>query len=362
MTSGFRLSRAARFLLYGAAFVVIVAGIRTAEPIVVPFLLAVMLAIICATPLSWLQNRGVPTWLAVLVIVLGLLGTGTMAGTLIGTSLIDFTRSLPGYQARLEREVADLARWLSAHGLEISSRLLAESFDPGEILRIAGRIFTGVGDVLGKIALILIITVFILLEISGFPTKIRTAFPGADRHLSPLAEINANVRHYLALKTIISLATGALVAVWLSVLAVDYALLWGLLAFLLNYIPSIGSFIAAIPAVLLAFLQYGAGEALLAALGYLVINTTIGSFVEPRVMGEGMDLSTLIVFLSLIFWGWVLGPIGMLLSVPLTMIVKIVLGENEDTRWIAVLMGSTVAEGATAEPGVPGVPVPPPPA
>lgn len=349
ITSGFRLSRAARFLLSAAAFVVVVAGVRTAEPIVVPFLLAVMLAIICAVPLSWLQNRGVPTWIAVLLIVLVLLGTGTMAGTLIGSSLIDFTRSIPGYQARLEREVANLTAWLSAHGLEISGRLLAESFDPGEVLRIAGRIFTGVGDVLGKIALILIITVFILFEISGFPTKIRAAFPRAELDLAPLAEINANVRHYLALKTIISLATGALVAVWLTVLAVDYALLWGLLAFLLNYIPSIGSFIAAIPAVLLAFLQYGAGEALLAALGYLVINTVIGSFIEPRVMGEGADLSTLIVFLSLIFWGWVLGPVGMLLSVPLTMIVKIALGANEDTRWIAVLMGPKLSGTGRAE-------------
>jgi AI-2 transport protein TqsA len=344
MTDGPRLSKAARFLLYGAAFVVLVAGVRTAEPILVPFLLAVMLAVICATPLQWLQRKGLPTWVSVLLIVLMLLGIGTMAGTLIGTSLIDFTRSLPGYQVRLEREVADLVVWLSGHGFEVSGQLLADSFDPGEILRIVGRIFTGVGDVLGKIALILIITVFILLEISGFSAKVRLAFPNANRSLLPIAEINDNVRRYLALKTLISLTTGVLVALWLRIIGVDYALLWGLLAFLLNYIPSLGSFIAAIPAVMLAFLQLGPGDGTLTAIGYLVINTAIGNFIEPRVMGEGMGLSTLVVFLSLIFWGWVLGPVGMLLSVPLTMIMKIVLEANDETRWMAVLLGSKPAE------------------
>jgi len=351
MTNGPGLSRASRFLLYGAAFVVLVAGVRTAEPILVPFLLAVMLAVICAAPLGWLQSRGLPTWLSVVLIVLMLLGIGSMAGTLIGTSLIDFTRSLPGYQVLLEREMTKFAVWLSTHGFEVSGQLMAESFDPGAILRIAGRIFTGVGDVLGKIALILIITVFMLMEISGFSAKVRSAFPNADRHLMPVTAITYNVRHYLVLKTVISLATGVLVAVWLSIVGVDYALLWGLLAFLLNYIPSIGSFIAAVPAVMLAFLQLGPGDGLMTAIGYLVINTVIGNIIEPRVMGEGMGLSTLVVFLSLIFWGWVLGPVGMLLSVPLTMIMKIVLGANEETRWIAVLLGSRPAETVVGGPG-----------
>ena len=149
----------------------------------------------------------------------------------------------------------------------------------------------------------------------------------------------------------ISLATGVLVAAWLRIVGVDYALLWGLLAFLLNYIPSIGSFIAAVPAVMLAFLQLGPGDGIVTAIGYLVINTVIGNFIEPRVMGEGMGLSTLVVFLSLIFWGWVLGPVGMLLSVPLTMIMKIALEASDETRWIAVLLGSRPAETVVGGPG-----------
>lgn len=328
---------------------IVVSGARAAEAILVPFFLATMLAIICATPLTWMERRGVPTLVAVTIIVIGLLAIGTSTGTLIGTSLIEFTSSLPAYQARLQREMTGLVAWLTAHGMEVSSQLLTDAFDPGQLLRVAARIFTGVGDVLSKIALILIITVFILLEVAGFSSKIRAASTDPDRQFARLARITENVRHYLALKTAISLATGVLVAVWLRILGVDYALLWGLLAFLLNYIPSIGSIIAAIPAVLLAFLQMGAGTSLVAALGYLLINTVIGNFIEPRVMGQGVGLSTLVVFLSLVFWGWVLGPVGMLLSVPLTMILKIILEEDEGTRWISVLLGPRPSETSAAD-------------
>ena len=123
-------------------------------------------------------------------------------------------------------------------------------------------------------------------------------------------------------------------------------MLWGLLAFLLNYVPNIGSVIAAVPAVLFAAVQLGPGAALWAAAGYLVMNVAVGSILEPRFMGRGLGLSALVVFLSLVFWGWVLGPVGMFLSVPLTMMIKIALDSHPDTHWIAVLLGP---EGAAAE-------------
>ena len=137
-----------------------------------------------------------------------------------------------------------------------------------------------------------------------------------------------------------SLLTGVVIALWLWFLNVDYAVLWGLMAFLFNFVPNIGSIIAAVPAVLLALIDPGPVAAFYAACGYLVVNVIIGNVIEPRVMGKGLGLSTLVVFLSLVFWGWVFGPVGMLLSVPLTMIVKIVLEEHPETNWIAVLLGT----------------------
>jgi predicted PurR-regulated permease PerM len=128
--------------------------------------------------------------------------------------------------------------------------------------------------------------------------------------------------------------------VTLILLDIHYAVLWGVVAFLLNFIPNIGSILAAVPAVLMAMVQYNFGTALAVAGVYLAVNVTIGSILEPRIMGKGLGLSTLVVFLSLIFWGWLLGPVGMLLSVPLTIMVKIVLNAKEDTKWIATLLGN----------------------
>ena len=156
------------------------------------------------------------------------------------------------------------------------------------------------------------------------------------------------IRRYIALKTVISLGTGIAIAIWMAVLSVDYPILWGALAFLLNYVPNIGSFIAAIPAVLLALLQLGVGSALVAGLGFLVVNVFFANIIEPRIMGYGVGLSTLVVFCSLVFWGWVLGPVGMLLSVPLTAMFRIVLGTNESTRWIAVMLGSDRSDELTS--------------
>ena len=346
-------SRAVRWLLGGAAFVVLVAGARASADIVVLFLLSVILAVLFAGPMSWLEERGMPRWLAVGLILILLLAITFAFGTLIGASVIDFTGSLPFYQQRLQEEVGGLIGWLARHGVVVSPDIVAESFDLAAILAIAGRIFTGIGDILGRIGLILLIMMFILLEWSGFPDKIRVAFAHSEEHLDRLREISRNIKRYLMLKTLISLATGVLVTVWLLIIEVDFPLLWGTLAFLLNYVPNIGSLIAAVPAVLLAFLQLGFGGALLTALGYLFINTVLGNLVEPRVMGEGVGLSTLVVFLSLVFWGWVLGPIGMLLSVPLTMIFRILLASMDETRWMAILLGPRRAEPVAGGGGSP---------
>jgi len=183
--------------------------------------------------------------------------------------------------------------------------------------------------------------IFLLFEAMAVPHK--WAYLGSH---APSAEgihrFIASVNQYLFIKTIVSLGTGIAVTLLLWVIGVDYPILWGLVAFLFNFVPNIGSIIAAIPPLLLALVQLGGESAIYVAIGYIAINMVVGNVIEPRFMGRGVGLSTLIVFLSLVFWGWVLGPVGMLLSVPLTMIVKIALETREDTRWIAVLLGPDI--------------------
>ena len=331
-----------RLLLSIAAFIIIVAGMREASALLVPFLLALFIAIIFSSPFLWLQRRGVPKILALLIVIFIILGLGSFIGTLVGTSMNSFLNNLPLYEARLGEKTTEIIGWLNEQGLNVPREQLFDSIRPENSFRLVGNLLTGLGKVLGRTFLILITVIFILLEISGFPDKLRATSDDPDLTLQNFSKINDNIKRYIALKTLISLGTGIGVTILLIIIGVDYPLLWGLLAFLLNYIPSIGSFIAAVPAVLLALVEFGGGTALLTAGGYFFVNTLFGNFVEPRVMGRGLGLSTLVVFLSLVFWGWVLGPVGVLLSVPLTMAFKIALDSNEETRWIAILLGSEV--------------------
>jgi predicted PurR-regulated permease PerM len=332
-----------RFLVTGAAFVIVVAGMREAASMIVPFLLATFIAIICSPPLFWLKRKGVPALLAIVLVITSLLAVGFFLAVFVGTSLHDFSQSLPAYQERLSAETSTLLAWLRKMGVDISDATLAEYFDPGAAMKFASGMISGLGSMLSNGFLILLTVVFIFFEASSFPGKLRAALGDPGASLASFDTFITNVNQYMAIKTWISFATGIFIALWLVVLGVDYPFLWGLLAFLLNYVPNIGSIIAAVPAVLLAWIQLGDGTALFTALGYLLVNVIGGSIIEPRYMGRGLGLSTLVVFVSLVFWGWVLGPVGMVLSVPLTMMVKIALDSREDTRWAAILLGPEVS-------------------
>ena len=334
-----RTSQMARFLIVAASFVIVVAGMRAASSILVPFLLSIFIAIICAPPLFWMQRKGVPNALAVLSILVGIIVIGLLLAAFVGTSVNDFSKALPVYEKRLADIPAAVVSWLKNLGLEISGPVLTDYFDPGKAMKMAANTLAGLSGLLTNVFMILLTVIFILLEASGFPQKLRVALSNPEESLGRLGNFTESVNRYLALKTLFSLATGIFIWIWLAILGVDFALLWGLVAFLLNYVPNIGSIIAAIPAILLAFIQLGVGPALFASLGYVIVNVVFGSILEPKFMGRGLGLSTLVVFLSLVFWGWVLGPVGMVLSVPLTMIVKIAMESNEDTRWIAVMLG-----------------------
>jgi len=207
-------------------------------------------------------------------------------------------------------------------------------------MNLAGDIFSTLSTVFTNAFLILITVVFILLEVADLPDKMRLAFSDAERSLSTMEQFSRNAQSYLVIKTLISVATGLAIWLWLLLLGIQYPLLWGTLAFLLNYVPNVGSVIGAIPPFLIALLTVGLGTALLTLLGIALINLTLGYIVEPKLMGRSLRLSTLVVFLSLVFWGWVLGPLGMILSVPLTSLVVIALESYEETRKIAVLLGS----------------------
>ena len=327
-----------RFVLLLAAFIIVVAGIRAAETLLVPFLLSLFVAVIAAPPLFFLKAKGVPGGIAIAIVAGAIVIVGMLLGWMVGGSLQDFTANLPKYQERLQLVSHGLLQWLASHDVSLDEAALMTYLDPGKAMAMAGKLLSGLGNVLTQAVFILITVIFMLLEVSAFTQKIRAVTSDPDRSIAHIEAITGSIKQYMMIKTSTSLITGVMVTLLLLVVGVDYPVLWGLLAFLFNFVPNIGSIIAAIPAILLALIQLGTGAALWSAIGYLIINTLVGNVVEPRFMGKGLGLSPLVVFISLVFWGWVLGPVGMFLSVPLTITFKIVLDSSEETRGVAALL------------------------
>ncbi len=335
------LVRGRTTLISVAAVIIIIFAMQAAKVLLVPFLLAVFLSLVSVRPLLFMQRQRIPGVVAVLLIVVVMMLILAVFGVIVGTSIAEFTAALPTYQARLDAMMEGFLQFLAARvDGDQPIENLGDVIDPGWAMGMAANMLNALRDVLTNTLLIFLTMTFILLEASTFPVKITAAFGRGEEHMAEFREFLINLGRYLGIKTLVSLATG--ISAWLLTWAVglDFPLLWGLLAFLLNYIPVIGSIIAAIPAVLLALLQFGLGPAVGIAIGYLVINLIYANVIEPRMMGYGVGISPLVVLLSIVFWGWVFGPVGMLLSVPLTMTLKIGLEANEDTRWVAVLLGS----------------------
>ncbi|MCX6306602.1 MAG: AI-2E family transporter [Bacteroidetes bacterium] len=323
-----------------AALVIVMAGVMYARSIVTPFLLALFISIICARPISWFEKKRVPRWLALTIIILGMILLFSGFAFLIGGTVSSFSRNVAKYESSLTSISNSYLQFLSAKGVKIPEDQFSNLFQPARILEFTAGAVNGVLNMMGNTFLIFLTVLFILMEFGSFSVKARAVLRGSDESIAYFSTIIQNVRHYLAIKTLVCLLVGVFIYIALLIIGVDYPLLWALIAALMNYIPNIGSVIAAVPAVLFALVQFGPGGALWTLGSFLVVNNVIGNFLEPRIMGKGLGLSTLVVFLSLLFWGFILGPVGMFLSVPLTMTIKIILEQNEKTRWLAILLGT----------------------
>ena len=333
-------STGTRVLLVLAALVIVIAGLKAASALIVPLLMALFIAIITLPFMLWLTGKGAPKWAALGLILLVLASVILTVGSLISSSVDQFSALLPTYENKLRTTITLLSDWAARHQLTGFTGTEFTIVDPKAAARIIGGLVGSVGRIVGDSLLIFFTVMFLLVEASTIPNKIRAILSDPDTTLERLSEFLNAVKQYLVIKSLTSLITGVVVTAWLFFLGVDFAVLWGSIAFFMNFVPFVGSIIAAVPVVFLAFLDAGVQDALLVAAGFLAINLVVGNLIEPRFMGRGLGLSTLVVFLSLLFWGWVFGPVGMFLSVPLTMLVKIALESDPRSRWIAILLSS----------------------
>lgn len=330
---------AARPLLTLASAVVIIAGLRAAAAVCVPLLLGVFFAVLSLPLAQWLERRGLRRSLAIFVALLAGVAVIGVLALLLSAALGELTEAAPIYQVRLQRAATTSLSWLQERGLA------APEWQPRDLLRrmtsvtLVSGTLRSVAAILSDLVLILLTMGFVMLEAAGFRDKFARAFGRPDSRDPRFKEVTREMGRYLGVKTVMSLATGLLIGIWVGILGLDFPLLWGFLGFALHYIPNIGAILAAVPAVLLALIQFGPGGAALVALGYLVIDMVLGNVIEPQFLGHRLGLSPLVVFLSLVFWGYIWGVVGMFLSVPLTLTAKILVERTPGMEWLATLLG-----------------------
>ncbi len=340
------LTPPARGLIVAGALAVVLVVMRMAAPILIPLLLAVFIAIVATPALQWMRRRGVPKWVALGVITFVLVDIGSLLALVTTGALEGFRDRLPTYQERFLVLSEQFGGWMEALGAEGSREAIPELLDPNKVAAVLRFMLSNASGFFAAGLLVLLAVVFILLEANTVPAKLRAAFHLTEAGNARLKRLTNAIKRYMLIKSLTSLATAFCVWFWLYALGIDFVVLWAVLAFFLNFVPVVGNIVMMIPPVLIALVQTDLETTLLVAVGYLVINTGIGSVIEPRIMGKGLGISTLVVFVALLFWGWLFGTVGMFLSVPLTIAVIIALDASPHTRPLAILLGPAIQETA----------------
>jgi len=345
------IPRGVRLLLAAASLVVIVAGLRAAAPVLAPLALSLFLAILFLPLQRFLRRHRWPVSLAVAVTMLCVFALLTAVVLLVLGSLGGLSESLPVYQAALAEKLSYTVEWWEQKGIRLSEWLPALTARPQSLVGLLGKTLLRVGNLFSQLVLVLLTMVFLLFEALNIPTRLAVA-SGGRVHPELFSRITDELQRYLGLKVLISAALGGLVAGWTSWMGLDFAVMLGLVAFACHFIPNVGALLAALPAMLLAFAEYDTMWALVVGLGYLALAVVVGNLIEPLLLGRRLRLSALVVFVSLVFWGWVWGPIGMLLSVPLTLGLRIVCEHVPSLVWITALLDSKVPAAVAERLGV----------
>ncbi len=336
-----QVERSVRTIVGVAATVVVVAGLRESGTFFLPLLSALFITVISMPVMGGLAKLRAPRWLQIALTVL--LDVAVLAAViaLVAVSLSGFNEAIPRYEAAFRTLLGDTVATLNHHGIPIQQREIERLGDAAWMMSFVADLFRELTTLVSNALLVILLVVFMLFEINPLMEKLRVLLGGPHANLEQFADVAAQLQRYLVVKTYLSVITGTLSGICLAIVGVDFALLWGVLIFLLNYIPSIGAAIALAPPVLVALLTLGPGAALAALISCLIVNFIVGNVFEPRLMGVALGLSTVVVVLSMLFWGWVWGPLGAIFAVPVTMLIRSALAVTEDSRWLAVLLSST---------------------
>jgi predicted PurR-regulated permease PerM len=328
-------------LLGLAAAVVVVAGMRSAADLLGPAFLSLVLTIL-AHPLRIWLDRYVPPWAASVVCVVAayLVILGLALSMVVATAR--FAGLLPDYQQEFAAQVDDLVGWLGNVGVDDEQLAhIAGSFDLAELGAIVESVLGAAVGLASDLAFILTLVLFMTMDGGSFPRQLAQVARVRPGLVAAMTSFARGTRRYLAVSTVFGLIVAVIDTVALAALGVPAPALWGLLAFITNYIPNIGFVIGLVPPAILALLEGGPGLMLAVIAAYCLINVIIQTVIQPKFVGDAVGLSTTLTFMSLVFWAWVLGPLGALLAIPLSLLVKAFLVDVDPaTRWLGPLISN----------------------
>jgi predicted PurR-regulated permease PerM len=329
---------ASRIMLFLASFVVVVFGMREAAAIITPIIIAFIVAILFTPLQSWLIEKRVPHWLSMILVMLIILLVVSAMVSITVVSITQFINRIPEYSDSLEGLLDNGLVLLEMLPIDTTSLLNFEMFDMSQIINVSGSILGGLADTFSNWFVLILLIAMMLIDFAYLPQKFKMMFKD-NQQIMAFSDLIISIRRYLSITTSTGLVIGMLNAVLLMIIGVDFAVLWGILGFLMNFIPSVGIIISIIPPTILALLEFGWQSALVCALGLIVVNFVIENVVKPRIMEEDLNISPLFVLISLTLWTYVLGAVGTILAVPLTLIAtKMLLEVSHETQWLAILI------------------------
>jgi predicted PurR-regulated permease PerM len=322
-----------------AGLSIVLLALREANAVLSPILLAVLLAVSTMPTVNWFIKIGAPDWLAlVLTIILNIIVILVIVW-LIANSVRNFADSLPEYQARMAEIDEWLTTTLSRVGVDADELASGQIVDPAGVVDLASQLLDGVAASLSNWGLILVSVIFILMEGLALPRKLRHLASENDPAVQRVDRFAGKIRQYMQINVGAGVVAALLNFILLLIVGVEFAVLWALLSFFLSFVPNVGFVLSFIPPAIMALLQFGPLQAGIVIAGYYVVNILVDSVIKPRYIQTELDLSPAVTFFSLLVWGWVLGPIGAILSIPMTMFVQALLESREQTRWMAYLLG-----------------------
>lgn len=337
------MGKGAQALVVLAAAAIVAGAIKLAAGVIGPFLIAACIAIAVQPIFRWVHSSRIPDVSAVVISLLVVIGLLIGVGALLVVALANLSGSAAQYIASLHQVQVQTTIWLEAHHQHSLAQSLYGSRLDTLLQQATTFMVMGLPTVVSTVSTVLLLIVFMLLEVTTMPKRVHAALGWSPSTFSDFSRTMTEIQRYLSVKTATSAATGICCGLWCWACGVPNAALWGLVTFALHYVPTIGSLVAAMPPVFIALTVFGVGRAGLVAGGLAAFSLVIGNLIEPNALGRSLSVSPLIVLVSMFVWGWLLGPIGALLSVPLTLIAKIVLWNTSDLHWVAVLLGPTPA-------------------